>query len=290
MRTRSWLIVGVVAIVVLQPAAVDAQKQTLPKGRPFVVLREAISQSQLGVLQQIESLQAQLDANTANDGIQSQLIASMQTLSAQLESSLSSTQATVASLVAYNALQEQLLQQQISQVAALQAKITSWGDPSQLYDLYEAQQEVLATLTTQINVLSAQGQDVAAFVAQLTSLKNEYEQTAARLASGCPANNSIRQLTSTTVVCEADSGATLQSAEFIGNPVPAGPGAMITADAFCGAAATPYIASGGGVSSTAAVTIVQSVKLLTNGWRVMVQNPNAFNVQVQARVICMRVN
>ena len=44
------------------------------------------------------------------------------------------------------------------------------------------------------------------------------------------------------------------------------------------------------MSATLPVTMVQSVKLLTNGWRVMVHNPNTFNVVVQARVSCMRVN
>jgi hypothetical protein len=283
------LIVGVLAIVAFH-TTIDAQKQTAPKGRPFALLREAISQSQLGLVQQIESLQAQLDANTANDNTQSQLIGSMQTLVAQLENSLSSTQTNVNTLLAYNALQEQLLQQQMSQVATLQAKITSWGDPAQLYALYQAQQAVLATLTTQINVLTAQGQDVTTLAAQLVSLKTAYEQTATQLANGCGPNSSIRQLTPMTVVCDVDNGASLQSAEFVGSQVMAGPGATLTSEAFCAAATPGYVSSGGGLWSSAAVTVVQSVKLNTNGWRVTVQNSNAFNVQVNARVTCVRVN
>ena len=43
------------------------------------------------------------------------------------------------------------------------------------------------------------------------------------------------------------------------------------------------------MSATLPLTLVQSVKLLTNGWRVVVQNPNGFNVAVQARVSCVRV-
>ena len=294
MRTRMLLVGGVVALAALHSTNLEAQKNTLPKGRPFQLLRDAVNQSQVTLLQQIESLQAQLDSNTANDQTQSQLIAAMQTLVSQMETSLSATQASISALTAYNALQDQLIEQQLAQVAALQASMTAMADLSELYDLYQAQQSALTTLTLQINFLTSQGQtqqtDLASLTAQLNALKIEYGQTSARLASGCPPNSSIRQLSSTTVVCETDSGALLQGAEFVGSSVTIPPGVTTTADAFCGPTSPAYIASGGGLSSTASVTLVQSVRLLTNGWRVMVQNPNAFSVQVQARVSCMRVN
>jgi hypothetical protein len=294
MRTKALHVIGVVTITALLSGSVDAQKGKPPQGQPFQVLRDAISQTTQTLVQQIESLQAQLDANTANDKIQSQLIAATQTLVSQLEGGLSDTQATLSELAAYNALQQQLLQQQIAQVSALQAQ--AMNDQSRLFQLYQAQQAALATLTTQVDFLTLQTQaqqaDLAALNARLTSLKHEYDQTSARLASGCPANSSIRQLTTTTVICEADNSGTgiLQGAEFVGPGVTAAPGATVAADVFCAASSPAYISSGGGMSATLPLTIVQSVKLLTNGWRVIVQNPNAFNVVVQARVSCVRVN
>ena len=295
MRTRSFHVIGIVVISALVSGPVEAQKGKPPQGQPFEQLRDTISQSELSLVQQIESLQAQLDANTANDQIQNQLIAATQTLVSQLESRLSETQASVSQLTGYNALEQQLLQQQLAQVSALQAQAIS--DLSQLFQLYQAQQAVLATLTTQVDFLTSQNQasqgDLAALSAKLSALKSEYDQTAARLASGCAADSSIRQLTTTTVVCEADSGGgtgVLQGAEFVGAGVTAAPGTNVTADVYCSASSPAYISSGGGVSATLPVTMVQSVKLLTNGWRVMVHNPNTFNVVVQARVNCMRVN
>lgn len=293
MRTKSFLVIGVVVVTALLSGPVEAQKGKLPQGQPFQLLRDAIAQTEQALVQQIESLQTELDANTANDKVQSQLIAAMQTLAAQLEGRLSETQATLSELAAYNALQQQLLEQQLAQVSALQAHILS--DQSQLFQLYQAQQAALATLTTQVDFLTSQNQarqtDLAALNAKLTALKNEYDLTAARLASGCAANSSIRQLTTTTVVCEADNSGTgmLQSAEFVGPGVTAAPGATVTADVFCAASSPGYHSSGGGMSATLPLTLVQSVKLLTNGWRVVVQNPNGFNVVVQARVSCVRV-
>lgn len=292
MRAKSFLVIGVVMTALSGP--IEAQKGKLPQGQPFQLLRNALSQTEQTLLQQIENLQAQLAANTANDALQSQLIAAMQTLVSQLEGSLSETQASVSELAAYNALQQQLLQQQLAQVSALQAQVAAMGDLSQLFQLYQAQQAALATLTTQIDFLMSQNQgqpnDLTALNTQLTALKNAYDQTAARLATGCAANSSIRQLTSTTVVCESDNiggSGSLQSTEVVSTAVVAAPGATVTAEVFCPASLPAYVVSGGGMTATAPVLMVQSQKLNT-GWRVIAQNPNGSNVSVQARVNCVR--
>ena len=159
MRTRSFHVIGIVVFTALVSGPVEAQKGKPPQGQPFEQLRDAISQSELSLVQQIESLQAQLDANTANDKIQDQLIAATQTLVSQLESRLSETQASVSELTGYNALEQQLLQQQLAQVSALQAQ--AMNDLSQLFQLHQAQQAVLTTLTTQVDFLTSQNPGTA---------------------------------------------------------------------------------------------------------------------------------
>ena len=288
--------IGVAAVLTLSGSTLQlhAQKQTVPKGRPFQLLRQSLTESQQALLQQIESLQAQLDANAANDAVQSQLIGALQAFTSQLETRVASAQASLQELTDYYALQDLLLKQQVALVAALQAQLSELGDLTEVFALYNAQQSALTTLTNQVAFLStqsnAQQSRLDALTAQLTSLTAEYGGTVARLATGCPVNSSIRQLTPTAVVCETDSGAILQATEFVGTQTTVLPDATATADVFCGPATPAYVAAGGGVSSTAAVTLVQSVRLPTNGWRVMVRNPNTFNVQVQARVSCLRVN
>lgn len=297
MRARPILVVGVIALVICHGANVHAQRQkhSLHRGRPHQLLRGKISEAQAALLQQIDRLQAQLDANAANDALQEQLIGALQSMTAQLQSSLSTTQASVDSLTAYNLLQDELLLQGLAKVTALQEKM---GEPSAdlnaLFALYNAQQAVLTALTDQMTFLAAQGntpqEQLMALGSQLEALRAEYQATSNRLAGGCPPGSSIRQINAATVVCEADRGANIQATEFVGASVTAAPGVVTTADVFCGASAPPYVASGGGVSATAGISLVQSVRLATNGWRVIVQNPNAFNVQVQARVSCVRVN
>ena len=246
-------------------------------------------------MQQIESLQAQLDANTANDKIQSQLIAATQTLVSQLESRLSETQASVSELTGYNALQQQLLQQQLAQVSALQAQ--AMNDLSRLFQLHQAQQAALTTLTTQVDFLTSQ---IQAPHAELAALNAKTERSEKRVrpdlrASGqrmCPPTVRSGSSRRPRWYARQTDGGTgiLQGAEFVGPRVIAAPGASVTTDVYCSASLPAYISSGGGMSATLPVTIVQSVKLLTNGWRVIVQNPNTFNVVVQARVSCVRVN
>jgi hypothetical protein len=296
MGTKRLLMIGVAAVLTLpfNTLHLHAQKQTLPKGRPFQVLRQSLTESQLALLQQIESLQSQLDANAANDALQGQLIGALQALTSQLESRVSSAQASIQELSDYYALQDQLLRQQVAHVAALQAQVNEMGNLAELLALYNAQQSALTTLTNQVSFLStqsnAQQSRLDSLTAQLTSLNAEYNVTSLRLTTGCPVNSSIRQVTSVTVVCETDSGATIQGTEFVGPATTVAPNATATADVFCGPSTPPYVAAGGGVSSTGAVSLVQSLRLSTNGWRVIVTNPNAFNIQVQARVSCLRVN
>ena len=64
MARKRLLMIGVAAVLTLSGSTLQlhAQKQTVPKGRPFQLLRQSLTESQQALLQQIESLQAQLDA------------------------------------------------------------------------------------------------------------------------------------------------------------------------------------------------------------------------------------
>lgn len=298
MGTGRMLMIGVAAVFALQGVNLHAQKSTLPQGRPFQSLEQSLSDLERSLRQQIQNLQTQLDANTANDAVQMQLIAALQTLTSQLENSLSSTQAGLSQLTEYCALQDQLLQLQMAHVATLQSQLNAGGNLTQLYELYSAQQSVITTLTNQVNFLSTQGgaqqSRLDSLEALLGSLNADYQLTRTRLQTGCPADSSIRQLTTSSVVCEADNGGgsgILQVNEFVGTTVTVVPDTIGTADAYCPTSTPPYVAVGGGVSSTLAFSLVQSVRLPNNGWRVMVRNPNALNnLQVAARVSCLRLN
>ena len=80
---------------------------------------------------------------------------------------------SVSELTGYNALEQELLQQQLAQVSALQTQATN--DLSQLFQLHQAQQAVLTTLTTQVDFLTSQVQapqaELAALEAKLSALK-----------------------------------------------------------------------------------------------------------------------
>jgi hypothetical protein len=292
--------VAALVLALVQSAALHAQKQqSLPQGKPFQQLEQSLIDSQQKLLQQIESLQSQVDANNANDVAQGELIGALQTLTSQLELSLLTTQASLKQLADYTALENQLLKQQLAEVSELQAQVASSSSLAELYELYNAQQAVLTTLTNQLTVLASQGttqqSQLDSLNAQLQTLKTEYQATSDQLQAGCPAGSSIRQLSPTTVVCEPNGsgGGSLSGSEFLSVQTTVLPLAQATIDAYCGPSplTSPYVPTGGGVSSTAGLTLVQSVRLSNTGWRVVVRNPQtAGNLVVQSRVTCVRLN
>ena len=82
MRTRTILALGVCTLLTLQDAALHAQKNTLPKGRPFRLLQQAVPQMDASLLLRVEALEAQLAANAANEAVQNELLGALKAATA----------------------------------------------------------------------------------------------------------------------------------------------------------------------------------------------------------------
>jgi hypothetical protein len=294
-----------VAILAIQGSSVYARQDalgTLPHGRPFQILQQSIANIDAALQAQIADLQAQLKVNAANDAVQTQLIGALQAAVGQLELRMSGVQASIDQLNAYNALQDTLLQQQLSRINQMQSQLDSQADVigsvvaintqlTKLFALFNLQQSVLSTIQGQIGILSNQTnvnhQQILNLSTLLSTLNAQFMTTRTWLATGCPQGSSIRQVSlGGGVACELDT-TTASSLQFSASMMTIMPGGLGTSDVSCPPSFPNevWIATGGGFSVTPGAQVLNSGKT-ANGWRVAIFNPSPMPVQGGATVTC----
>jgi len=295
-------LVGVMtAIFVIQGSTVHAQHgggKDLPNGRPFQILKAAIGDIDAAVQAQINDLQAQLNANAANDAAQSQLVGALQVAVGSFEMRLAGAQLSIDQLNQYNALHETLFQQQMARINNLQNQVASQtgaiqGFGSQLtalFTLHNQQQSAIAATQNQISMLgtqlSANQQQVTSLLTQLATLVQQYQTTRAWLVSGCPAGFSIRQVgLNGGVNCEQDTS-TVFSTQFAAPVVTVLPGASAVSQVFCppNSQAENWVATGGGFAMGPGVVL--SSQKVGNGWQVAFFNSSTSPILANATVTC----
>lgn len=297
-RTQYSAALAAMLVLAVNMPAFAQGKDELPNGRPFQMLQEQIADIDATLAQQIADLQTQLtalegrvDAVEQHNAVQDQLIGALQGAVVILEQRMTTAEGAIDNLEAWNAAQQALLLQLASRVNALQAQINSQGSSiGLLFQLHQAQQQHLDALQNNVNFLngqnSQQNSQLFSLQNQLNQVKNDLAFTRNRLAQGCPAGQSIRQLFPTgQIICEMDSGQASQVVLAAGGAT-AGPfGGIASAVAVCppppmplpGQLPSPFIAMGGGFSvPPSGFTILQSRPNGSNSWLVTVRNANPF--------------
>ncbi len=296
-------LVGVMSVFVLvvQGSTVHAQHgggSTLPSGRPFQILQASIQSIDAALAAQIADLQAQLNANAANDAAQSQLIGALQVAVASFEIRLAGAQLSIEQLNQYNALHQELFQQQTARINSLQTQVAGQTSAIQgfgsqlttLFNLHNQQQSVIAATQNLISFLGSQVnanlQQIANLSTQHAVLVQQYQTTRSWLATGCPPNFSIRQVGANGGVnCEPDTSVSM-SRHFAGPVVTVAPGGSAVSEVFCPSSSLleNWTATGGGFAMSPGVVLRSQQS--GNGWHVAFYNPNPGPIQANATVTC----
>ena len=289
------------ALPLAKDAANAAGTQKVPQGRPFQMLRQAITdlsaefQAQIAELEaQVTALNGRVDAIEVRQATQDTLIGTLQAGISMLEQQLIGTQADVNALQTWRTMQDALWEQMNDRISQLQQEVDARsGEIDLLWDLQRQQQIAIGRLQEAIDFLSAQGaaqQDaIDGMQGQLEGLLGAYLATREQLSTGCPPRSSLRQLpVSGQVVCEPDSGTFFeQRQQTVSASVPPG-GVPVTINAFCPPADPQWVATGGGFATISGGDVLQSRPFTTAGWMVVVRNTTLQAITFNAYVICAR--
>ena len=165
-------------IVLLAGSAPLAQKTTLPSGRPFQILQDAINAVAANVDASITSLQTQLatlagqvTAIAQYNVVQDQLIGALTGAANDLQQRMTNAEINIANLSQWTLLQDALLVQLSQRVAQLEATAAAHNNSlTQLFNLYLAQQNLINGIQNSVNFLSAQS---TILQNQITSLQTQ---------------------------------------------------------------------------------------------------------------------
>ncbi|HJU45078.1 MAG TPA: hypothetical protein VJ691_19780 [Vicinamibacterales bacterium] len=251
-------------VVVLGTASTAlAQKDTLPQGRPFQMLHEAIEAAEANAAAAIATLQSQLaalagrvDAVEQQNAVQDQLIGALQAATNMLQQRMTNAEFNINNLTQWNQFQDQLLLQLSQRVSQLESIASSHGNAlSQLFSLHNAQQNHLNAIQNNLNFLNAQSvslqnqinslnnanasqqnqlnqlfslnnqqqNQISSLQNQFNSLNQAYSNTRNQLAAGCPPGQSIRQLIPNGPVVCEVDSGLQTTSQGIGNSSSVGP-------------------------------------------------------------------
>ena len=191
-------IVCTCVLVLGSGGAALAQKSTLPGGRPFQILQDAIDAVAANIDASIANLQAQLtalsgrvDAVEQYNLVQDQLIGALQGNVVLLQQRMLNVELSVTNLNTWNAAQDALLTQLQSRVAGLESTAASQGNSLQaLFNLTQAQQNHLNAIQNNLNFLNSHQTTVQN---QITNLQNQISSQQSQI-NGITTTNTTQQV------------------------------------------------------------------------------------------------
>lgn len=198
-----------------------AGKGELPKGQPFQILQEQItdletylSEEFAAVWTRVGELQAAINANNARDDAQDQLIAILGGALAELEARVAANEASIEALQAQDAVLGALITALQSRADDLQAQMNTQGDRIDLIVLADqALQQLIDALEARVTVLEGNmitaNTDIATLKQQMAAAQSAIAAKQDRVWQYCPTGSSIRQINANgSVTCETDTVAT----------------------------------------------------------------------------------
>ena len=197
MRQVVRIVVGTCVLVLGSANLALAQKTTLPQGRPFQILQDAIDAVAANIDASIAALQAKVTALSGRvdtveqyNTVQDQLIGALQGNVVLLQQKMVNVELSVTNLTTWNNTQDALLAQLQSRVSTLESIATSHGNSLQdLFNLNQAQQNHLNAIQTNLNFLNSQNMIVQG---QITGLQSQITNQQTQI-NGVTTTNTAQQ-------------------------------------------------------------------------------------------------
>ncbi len=306
--------VGVVMLLAGADVAKSAN-ENLPNGKPFQVVQGQIEDLESAMQQEIADLQAELatlenrvDQQAESEAKRDELLAALRFAVTALEQRLSSAEASIEELQAYNILQDQeldLLQQRVDTLtleivethghidSLFQTDANHEAALQQLQALFGVQRDALAALQQRIEFLEGQVNadvmDLAVLRQEFDVLQQSYDATLHALELGCRATGYyLKALDPYSVVCGQDTGVQ-PTFVTVGASVPVPPRSHGHVRAYC---PIGYEVSGGGHGDAYGVHQIRYSQPGHYGgqhWYIGVYNPTDSQYSAAAIARCMRV-